>query len=114
VWTGCRGEVHLDGWPFAIPAVAQLIEQGGLEVPPGVTTVVGENGSGKSTIVEARAWSGERLQERSHGESFLAVLRNRFDQIGVYFLDEPEAALSFRSCLGLVALLDVLRGARSG
>ncbi len=74
----------------------------------------GENGSGKSTIVEARAWSGERLQERSHGESFLAVLRNRFDQIGVYFLDEPEAALSFRSCLGLVALLDVLRGARSG
>jgi predicted ATPase len=27
----------------------------------------------------------------------------------VYFLDEPEAALSFRSCLGLIALLDLLR-----
>ncbi len=59
-----------------------------------------------------RTWTLD--QPCSHGESFLAVLRNRFDQIGVYFLDEPEAALSFRSCLGLVALLDVLRGARSG
>jgi predicted ATPase len=46
------------------------------------------------------------LQERSHGESFLAVLRRRFAEIGVYFMDEPEAALSFRSTLGLVSLLD--------
>jgi predicted ATPase len=58
---------------------------------------------------EARAWGGEKLQERSHGESFLTVLRHRFDEQGVYFLDEPEAALSFHSCLGLVALLDTMR-----
>src|SRR5512133_3086369 len=44
-----------------------------------------------------------------HGESFLAVLRHRFADVGVYFLDEPEAALSFRSCLGLLALLAQLR-----
>jgi predicted ATPase len=37
------------------------------------------------------------------------VLRHRFAEIGVYFMDEPEAALSFRSSLGLIALLDVLR-----
>ncbi|HKY77980.1 MAG TPA: hypothetical protein VJS45_17735 [Acidimicrobiia bacterium] len=35
-----------------------------------------------------------RLNARSHGESFLEVLRQRFADIGVYFLDEPEAALS--------------------
>jgi predicted ATPase len=27
----------------------------------------------------------------------------------VYFLDEPEAALSFRSCLGPIALFDAMR-----
>ena len=166
----------LGAWPFTIPAVAQLVGEGGLEASPGVTFLVGENGSGKSTLIEAfaavyprrgfaspvvrklgpdpsaedsplrwhlrarthrqaspagfflraeamhgylagidadptqaRAWGGERLQEQSHGESFLAVLRHRFADRGVYFMDEPEAALSFRSCLGLVALLDQMR-----
>ena len=38
---------------------------------------------------------GERkLHEQSHGESFLALLLNRFRGEGIYFLDEPEAALS--------------------
>lgn len=166
----------LSAWPFTIPAVAQLIAEGGFDVPAGVTFLVGENGSGKSTLVEAlaevyprrghistwggtagpagstedselhwhlrprtapmaspagfflraeamhawfagidddpnqaRAWGGAKLNDRSHGESFLEVLRRRFADIGVYFLDEPEAALSFRSSLGLVALLDSLR-----
>jgi predicted ATPase len=54
-------------------------------------------------------WAGEKLQHRSHGESFLAVLQHKFTDVGVYFLDEPEAALSFRSTLGLLALLDVMR-----
>jgi predicted ATPase len=58
---------------------------------------------------QARAWGGERLSEQSHGESFLAVLRHRFTDVGVYFMDEPEAAFSFRSCLGLVALLGQMR-----
>jgi len=38
---------------------------------------------------------GERpLHEQSHGESFLALLVNRFRGEGLYLLDEPEAALS--------------------
>ena len=38
---------------------------------------------------------GERsLHEQSHGESFLALLLNRFHGEGFYMLDEPEAALS--------------------
>lgn len=171
-----RQPPDLTTWPFTIPAVAQLIREGGLDLPAGITFLVGENGSGKSTLIEAiaelypreghhtnhasvtgpppsledspllqhlrprlnrraspagfflraeamhsflsgvdsrsdeaRAWGGEKLQERSHGESFLAVLRHRFDEQGVYFMDEPEAALSFHSCLGLVALLDTMR-----
>ena len=157
--------------------MAQLIADGGIEIPAGVTFLVGENGSGKSTLVEAfaevyprpghlssmvhglagpeasvedsplrwnikavtdrmaspagfflraesmhtflgerggsgneqRVWGDEPLQERSHGESFLAILRMRFAEVGVYFMDEPEAALSFRSCLGLLSLLDTMR-----
>ena len=36
----------------------------------------------------------QHLHERSHGESFLATVQNNFRPGGVYFLDEPEAALS--------------------
>ena len=49
-----------------------------------------------------------RFHEMSHGESFLEVLRRRFDSPGFYCLDEPEAALSFSGTLGLIgALADV-------
>jgi predicted ATPase len=57
---------------------------------------------------QARAWGGERLRRQSHG-TFFSVLRHRFADVGVYFLDEPEAALSFRSCLGLIVLFDAMR-----
>ncbi len=43
-----------DRWPDSVPAVAHLLERG-LDVPAGVTFLVGENGAGKSTIVEAVA-----------------------------------------------------------
>ncbi|GAA4713685.1 AAA family ATPase [Nocardioides conyzicola] len=157
-------------WPMTVPAVAQLAAAG-LELSPFVTFLVGENGSGKSTIVEAVAeafglgteggstgsqhatrrsesplGSTLRLQrglaasrrgfflraetmhgfysylednpapprpgppeplfhEMSHGESFLEVLRTRFDSPGFYCLDEPEAALSFSSTLALIGAL---------
>jgi predicted ATPase len=45
------------------------------------------------------------FHDMSHGESFLAVLESRFTGPGFYCLDEPEAALSFSSTLGLVATL---------
>ena len=40
-------------WPYSIPAVAQIVRDKGLDIAEGVTFLVGENGSGKSTIVEA-------------------------------------------------------------
>lgn len=45
-----------------------------------------------------RAYGGVSLHEQSHGESFLAVMINRFDPNGFYLLDEPEAALSTQNC----------------
>lgn len=175
-------EVREDRYPFTLPAVAWLAEQpGGLALPPGVTFLVGENGTGKSTLVEALAvaWgfnpeggSGnfrfatrasesslgtylvlsrtgrkprtgfflraesyynvaseiERLDrepggpallpayggvsphERSHGESFLDLVTHRFRPGGLYLLDEPEAALSVRGCLAVLARLAELAG----
>ena len=44
-------------------------------------------------------YGGRSLHEQSHGESFLAVMVNRFGPDGLYLLDEPEAALSTQNCL---------------
>ena len=168
VEVGDRADLEAGQWPLDIPAVAQVVAEG-LVLAPGVTFLVGENGSGKSTIVEGVAvayglspeggspgsrhstrptesalgralvvrrglgtgrwgfflraetmhgWYSyleenppppssrePRFHEMSHGESFLAVLETRFDTPGFYCLDEPEAALSFSSTLGLIAVL---------
>ncbi len=47
----------------------------------------------------------ENTAEMSHGESFLTVFGSMFRDPGFYVMDEPEAALSFTSCLQLVALM---------
>lgn len=58
-----------------------------------------------SDAFELRAFGGMPLNGRSHGEGFLAFLESRTTERGLWILDEPEAALSFRSCLRLLALL---------
>ena len=40
------------------------------------------------------SYGGISLHHQSHGESFLALVQNRFGGNGLYLLDEPEAALS--------------------
>ncbi len=40
------------------------------------------------------SFGGVSLHSQSHGESFIALLENRFHGNGLYILDEPEAALS--------------------
>jgi len=40
------------------------------------------------------SYGGDSLHDQSHGESFFAVMLNRFSGEGLYILDEPEAALS--------------------
>lgn len=48
------GQADLSRWPCTIPAVAQIARDG-LGLSPGVTVLIGANGTGKSTIVEALA-----------------------------------------------------------
>lgn len=44
----------------------------------------------------------------SHGEGYIQVISGRFNQKGLYLLDEPEAALSFASQLVLMEKLQQL------
>lgn len=53
-------------------------------------------------------YGGKSLHEQSHGESFLALVQNRFFGKGLYLLDEPEAALSPFRQLTLLAEINRL------
>lgn len=48
----------------------------------------------------------------SHGESFLTVARDWFQEPRLFILDEPEAALSFQGQLALIA--SIVEGAKAG
>lgn len=50
-------------------------------------------------------FGGQSLMSQSHGQSLMAFFRSRFKIKGLYFLDEPETALSPRSQLDLLDLL---------
>ena len=52
-----------------------------------------------------QSYGGKSLHEQSHGESFLALLRHRFGGHGLYLMDEPEAALSPKRQLEVLAIL---------
>lgn len=157
-------------YPWNIPAVRHLDS---LRFHADVTFLVGENGSGKSTVLEALAlamgfspeggtpnarfqttaaavsplhrdlrlsrsfgkledgfflraesyynlatyqdeiglpYGGQSLHEMSHGESFLFLLTRKFRGHGLYFLDEPEAALSpTRQLAALAAIHQLVR-----
>ena len=51
-----------------------------------------DKGGGGRPIIES--YGGVSLHLQSHGESFLALIKNRFSGNGLYLLDEPEAAIS--------------------
>ena len=165
-------EVAEDSYLRKIPAVAGV---GKMEFSSPVTFLTGENGTGKSTLLEAMAIAagfnaegGTRnysfstydshsglseamtlsrgaarpgtgyflraesfynvataeeeysrtggvamhLHERSHGESFLHIAQNYFRGNGLFFLDEPEAALSPQRQLTL--LITIARCAEDG
>ncbi|MFN0026881.1 MAG: AAA family ATPase [Acidimicrobiales bacterium] len=160
-----KADTPTDRYPFVLPAVAALagITFGSF------TVLVGDNGTGKSTLIEALAVAagfnpegGSRnlmfethsthseladalvlswtrrprwgwflraetfygmashiqqdpylngtfpdLHNRSHGESFLALVKSRMVNDGLYLLDEPESALSFSGQLKLLYAMHV-------
>lgn len=59
------------------------------------------------------SYGGRSLHEQSHGESFFALMMNRFGGHGFYVLDEPEAALSPSRQLAMIARMHQLVQARS-
>ena len=65
-----------------------------------------ENGGGGPPIINS--YGGISLHKQSHGESFLAIMENRFGGNGLYILDEPEAALSPMRLMRLMAKMDDL------
>ena len=51
-----------------------------------------------------QAYGGVSLHKQSHGESFMSLFMNRFEQ-GIYILDEPEAALSPQRQLSFLKII---------
>ena len=62
-------------------------------------------------VVES--YGGVSLHEQSHGESFFALMMNRFGGDGLYILDEPEAALSPSRQLAMISRLHQLVQSKS-
>lgn len=61
---------------------------------------------GIPTIIDS--YGGISLHKQSHGESFMALIMNRFRGDGFYILDEPEAALSPIRQMALVSRIHEL------
>lgn len=167
-------EIDEDAYYKRLPVVQSIIDMDMLEFSSRVTFLVGDNGIGKSTIIEALAIAmgfnpeggtknfafstedshsglfnymtvcrgikkpqdgfflraesmynaatyldnmkdpkatlcyGGSLHQKSHGESFLSVVENRFGGKGIYILDEPEAALSPTGLLRLLCDIKAL------
>jgi predicted ATPase len=59
----------------------------------------------RTSLAQMEARYGIDLDANSHGESFLRLFRSRFVPDGLYLLDEPEAALSPKSQLALLAMI---------
>ncbi len=55
-------------------------------------------------------FGGKSLLTQSHGQSLMSFFRARYKIKGLYLLDEPETALSPRSQVGLLKLLQEMSG----
>jgi predicted ATPase len=51
-------------------------------------------------------FGGRSLMSQSHGQSLMSYFRNRYRIKGLYLLDEPETALSPKSQLALLSVLN--------
>src|SRR3984885_8684112 len=72
-------EVDWSIWPATVPAVAQMLSEG-LELTPGITVLAGENGAGKSTVVEVLA---EACGLHPQGGSAKALFQTRPSEPGI-------------------------------
>jgi predicted ATPase len=68
-------------WPASVPAVAQVLRDG-FELPAGLTLLMGENGSGKSTVVEMLAEACGMNPQGGSGQARLFRTRDSEPGIG--------------------------------
>lgn len=62
-------------------------------------------GPHRSSLADMARRYGENADAASHGEAFLRLFAARLAPLGLYLLDEPEAALSPQSQLGFLAMV---------
>jgi predicted ATPase len=62
-----------------------------------------DQGPGGPRIINS--YGGTSLHEQSHGESFMSLIEHRLRGEGLYFMDEPEAALSVQRQMKLLVSL---------
>jgi predicted ATPase len=55
---------------------------------------------------QLKYYGGKSLVTQSHGQSMMSYFRSRYKIKGIYFLDEPETALSPKSQLELLDIID--------
>lgn len=79
-----------DVWPMTVPAVAQLWADG-LELAPGATVLVGENASGKSTLVELLAQALGRNPEGGSANARFETRRTEPDPLPLVVERSPGA-----------------------
>ncbi len=53
-------------------------------------------------------FGGKSLITQSHGQSLMSYFKSRYQRKGIYFLDEPETALSPKSQLALLNMLKMM------
>lgn len=83
--------VDVSCWPATVPAVEQMLCEG-LELPPGVTVLVGENGSGKSTVVEMLAEACGLNPQGGSAQAKLFRTRDSEPGLGARLIVERGAA----------------------
>lgn len=79
-----------------------------------VATMIEEYRDGDNPADYYARYGGRSMHQQSHGESFLSLMQNTFEEKGMYILDEPEAALSPQRQLTLLIHMSRLasRGAQ--
>lgn len=70
-------------YPFSLPVLQGLVARGGLELSSPVTMLVGDNGTGKSTLVEAIAVAAG-FNPEGGSESFQFTTRSSESELGGY------------------------------
>jgi predicted ATPase len=89
----------------AMRELSDIEQEFGRELPEGSYGQKLAMGVARSERRALEVRYGADPDARSHGEVFLGLLASRLTPRGLYFLDEPEAPLSPRGVLQLIALL---------